>query len=489
MGGDATARAPYDAAGSPPPEAGPAAMGETANLVLQHVGTVLGFALAWVLIVRLFRQRQRASVTFGWLLAMVLVPYVGVPLFLLFGDRKLRRHLDRSGPPRWPEGPAEEPASSTERLLGTEALPPPRPGNRVEILTDGVEAFRAWIELVDGARETIDVTTFLIGRDEVGREAVERLAARAREGLRVRLILDAVGGLGSRGAFLRPLRAAGAEIAIFLPVLPLRRRWSTNLRNHRKLLVADGRRAWTGGRNLASEYLGPARREDRWIDASVALEGPAVGDLVQVFENDWSLATGRPAPDCPARTPPVLERPDAARVQVVVSGPDVPSDPMADALTAAVFAARRRVWVVTPYFVPDESLQRALLIQARSGCDVCLILPARSNHRLADLVRTRFLDQLREHGARILCVPDRMVHAKALLFDDDLAFLGSANLDLRSLYLNFEAALSLTSPREIRAVEAWLARLAARARPYEPPPSSLARSWAEAVGTLVAPLL
>jgi len=454
----------------------------------RHVASVAGFALGLFLCLRLVRQRQRPSVTFAWLLVTLLVPYVGVPLYVLFGGRKLRGAF----PARAGASPPVVPPAGVEGLLVREGQFAARDGNAIEWLLDGSSAYRRLFEELERAQRSIRVATFILARDATGRALVELLARKAAAGVEVHLLLDALGSLGARGRFLAPLRRAGGHVASFLPVLPLHRRWSANLRNHRKLAVIDGELGWTGGMNFAEEYLGAGPDAARWIDGSLFVRGPAVDDLLAVFAGDWRLATGADLP--PLATPPGRAR-DAARaqgaerVQVVATGPDTQGDALSDAVLAAMVEARARIWLVTPYFIPDEALARALALQARLGRDVLLILPQKSNHRLADLARGKTLRDLAAAGVRVRCVPRRMLHAKAMVFDGALAVFGTANLDLRSLYLNFELSLFLHSAAEVRDLAAWMEALERDTVPLaREKPRFLERTLAD-FAALAAPLL
>ena len=466
-------------------------------LTFHHVFLVLGFVLGLLLVLRLLRERDRPSVTWAWLLAMVFAPWVGVPAYLLFGGRKTRwRAAGKRRLVAEPHAPLPEDVGPVERLLVAEGVGPARTGNELDWLADGEAAWAHLLGLVDGARESIDVALFLLADDSVGRAFVEALARRARAGVRVRLLLDAFGCLRMRRGLLGPLRAAGGQVGTFMRILPIWPGRRANLRNHRKLLIADGARAWTGGRNVAAEYLGPPGTPgERWIDLSLGVRGPVVGDLARLFAADWAFATGeafeaRIAPGSGADPDgPGGSAHGLPSVQLVPSGPDVPADALADALLAAVGQARRRVWIVTPYFVPDDPLSRALICQARMGRHVRLVLPEHSNHRLADLARGPFVRSLVAAGGEVLLVPDRMVHAKFVLCDDGPVVLGSANVDLRSLYLNFELALFVRDKVLRERAQAWVERLAGRSVPAAADPPSAALRWLEDLGRLAAPML
>jgi cardiolipin synthase len=283
---------------------------------------------------------------------------------------------------------------------------------------------------------------------------------------------------------LRRLAAAGVQVGVFMPMLPLQRRWSANLRNHRKLAIFDGRVAITGGMNLAAEYMGPARGEPHWVDTCTRITGPAIADLAAVFAQDWAFATREELSPGAA-----LEACGDTVVQIAPTGPDVAGDPFYDVLTSALHNARRRIWIVTPYFVPDEGLLRALALQARVGVDVRVVLPRRSNHRVADLARNRLLRELAETGVRVFLHPGAMMHAKHIVIDERIAISGSVNMDARSLYLNYELAVFAYGERSATADADWIAALMGRcAEEYPPRPGTLGR-WAEDLCWLLSPLI
>ena len=274
--------------------------------VWSHMLTVGGVLLALFALARLLGERRQPGNTLAWLMGIVLVPYVGVPLFLLFGGRKIRRLAARKRRIRLPV-PAEARASAATlanpvaHAVSTNGAAEPVGGNSVRLLRDGEDAFAELERRILAARDTIHIATFILGRDPVGRRLVQLLARRAREGVRVRLQLDALGCFFSRGRFVDPVRQAGGEVATFLPVIPLSGRGSANLRNHRKIAVFDREAAIIGGHNLAREYLGPHPWRKRWTDLGIVIEGPAAAQLDEVFLADWTFATGlAPPPTQPA---------------------------------------------------------------------------------------------------------------------------------------------------------------------------------------------
>ena len=264
--------------------------------ILRHLLTVGGFLLAVFLIARLMSERRQPGNTLAWLLGIILIPYVGVPLYLVFGGRKLRRLVARKSrltPQPLAGGAAVIAAGPIAQALAANGAAPPVGGNAVRFLTRGEEAFAELEQRIREARHTIHLMTFILGRDDTGRRIVELLARRAREGVRVRLLLDAVGCLFTSRGFVEPVRRAGGEACRFMPVLPLQWRGSANLRNHRKIAVFDHRVAIFGGHNLAKEYMGSASLKKRWRDFGAVIEGPAVQSLNDIFVADWCYASGQ----------------------------------------------------------------------------------------------------------------------------------------------------------------------------------------------------
>ncbi len=437
-----------------------------------HLLTVGGVLLALFALARLLGERRQPGNTLAWLMAIILVPYVGVPLYLIFGGRKIRRLAARKRRIRLPVPPEARASAATlahpvSQSISTNGAGEPVGGNRVRLLRDGEDAFAELERCILAAKHTIHIATFILGRDPTGRRIVQLLARRAREGVKVRLQLDALGCLFSSRRFVDPLRRAGGEVATFLPVIPLTSRGSANLRNHRKIAVFDHAVAIVGGHNLAREYLGPQPWRKRWTDLGAVIEGPAAAQLDDVFLADWTFATGSPVePETLAPAPDFTADPSAtSELQVVASGPDVTGDPLYEGLLAMIQEAKQSIWIVTPYFIPDEVLLRSLVVKARAGRDVTLILPARSNHPVTDLARRAYLRQLVRAGARVLAYQPRMLHAKTVIVDDALGLIGSANVDMRSLFVNFEIGVMLHSGADVHALRRWAGELARHSQP------------------------
>jgi cardiolipin synthase A/B len=426
-----------------------------------HLASIVGCVLGATAVAHSARQNRAPTATIAWLLAIVLVPYLGVPGYLLFGGRKARAAIASKTKIALPTpGGATGEMAQIERLLLGDGVPPASSDNCITLQITGEAIYGALVDLIEHAQHSIDVCTFVLHADEVGRDILARLTRRAGEGLRIRVLIDGLGSVSTSKRVFASLVAAGGQFAIFTPVLHLPFRGRSNLRNHRKLIVADGQRVFAGGANVASEYMGPVPKPGRWRDVSFTLEGSAVASYVHIFASDWAYATGTKIPPSAAPLTPITARASlaprgTAKAQVVPSGPDVTDDPLYDALLTLAFAARERLWVVTPYFVPDESLSRALDLAAHRGVDVRILVPDRSNHFLADVAGRSYLRDLRNRGGKILRYPG-MVHAKGMLVDREVALLGSANYDMRSLLLNYEVGLFLYSAAELEAVERWM---------------------------------
>ena len=265
------------------------------NWLFSEFLTHLGFLLALVLMAGLLRQRRSPSSTIAWLLVILLLPYIGVPLYIMIGGRKMKRMAQRKEPIFHAKADSHrhDHGGNVDRLLASYGVPPPTAGNQVELVTSGVDAYERVIRLIEHARSTIHITTYILGRDEGSQALVDCLTRRAAAGVAVRLLLDDVGSWRVRRRFLAPLVDAGAQVAYFMPMLHIPFRGRANLRNHRKLVIVDGEIALAGGMNLAWPYIGPPGTQDLWRDLSMVVDGPAVSELEALFASDWRFTTGR----------------------------------------------------------------------------------------------------------------------------------------------------------------------------------------------------
>jgi cardiolipin synthase len=428
----------------------------------------LAAVVAWLVMLSRISGSQRApQSTLAWLLAFAFVPVVAIPLYLALGTRKF-------------------PKRAKGRQL---TVPPVRAGHSFKLLTSGESAFAELMVLIQGAERSIDLTMFILGDDPTGRAVIEALAERAKQGVEVRVILDAVGSMRTHRAAARVLAAVGAQLRVFMPLRHSPVRGRTNLRSHRKIAILDGEAVFAGGMNLANEYMGPplsAGATARWRDIAAVVRGPVAADATTLFESDWVYCGGtRRAAHEPAATG-IATRGDV-RVQFMPIGPDMTTDTIYDVFLNGIFSARDRVAIVTPYYVPDDALQHGLVLSARRGVKTELLVPAWSNHRVADVARRELLRELSANGVLVHYYTKGMVHAKAMVIDDDFAYVGSPNFDMRSLFLNYEDALCVYSPEAIAEIRGWVDGLISECAPE--PPVFPKRRVVEQIALLLAPEL
>ncbi|MGR3463563.1 phospholipase D-like domain-containing protein [Limimaricola sp.] len=453
--------------------------------------TLFGVGLALLATVMLLQQRRTPQSAAAWILAIILLPWAAIPLFFALGFRKTRaRHpFIRFSSADGGNGP--DPAGGPSEAFRAYGVPAASGGNRIELHRDAAHAREAMRDLVEGAEHELDITFYLIHDDEIGRDFIDRLTAKVEQGVQVRLIIDRLGGFWCPRAALSRFEVAGGALRWHQPFLNWPLKGHMNLRNHRKMIIADRARAWTGGRNVGSEYMGFPRHAlpgpkapELWRDLSFTLEGPSVEVLWDLFRADWGVAEGETEP-LPALH--VEARPGTAVVQVVPSGPDTHLDPLHDVLVQMIHAATRRVWIATPYYLPTEPLNAALCTAARRGVDVRVMVPSRSNQRIADFARGAYLRALDEAGGRVLQLPRQMTHAKAGMIDDT-AWAGSANFDVRSMLLNFEVAVFVYDAASVALLSDWFAAETALCREGVRE-ARLGRRLAEGVFRLGAPML
>ncbi len=427
------------------------------------------------------RQRRAPTAAIAWMLFILMIPYVALPAYLLFGTRKVVKPV--ALPFHRPEGDlqaAEDWVADTLRALGQRDAVD---YVALQLHADGRASRAALFEMLQGARQSIDICTFLIGRDAVGDAVLQLLCTRARAGVRVRLLVDGLGWWMGGRPRLRQLGQAGVDWRLFVPPWHSPLRGRSNLRNHRKMLIVDAgtpaARLWCGGRNLAQEYFEGGTDAAPWHDLTFDVQGALVAQAGALFEHDWRFTAqeadaSAPSPATSALPPPA----SAIGALIVASGPDQFDDSLHALLVTAAYRARDRLAMVTPYFVPDSALLMALCMAARRGVQVDLLLPARSNHPISDFARSRALRTLAQAGGRIWLAPT-MLHAKLVLVDDILALAGSANLDSRSLFINYELMVAFHRPQDIARFADWYSTERRQAVPFAAHRPGLARDVAE----------
>ena len=461
-----------------------------------NVLAIAGFLLAFFLVARLMSEKKAPANTFAWLLVIILIPYVGVPLYLLFGGRKLRRLAERKSQvlPKLPdrlEGPAVSSAGPIAHTVVSAGGSPPVGGNNFRLLTTGEDEFESLARLIREARSYIHITTLhprprrhragdreTPGRAGPGRS--EGAPAARRPGLPFfPQPLRQAPGAGGRGG--RPLHAGHA---LFLARVgqPAQPPEDGDLRPYDGDHRGPQHRPGVHGTEAFSEALARSRH---------AIEGPAAALLNEVFIADWCFTT-RQSPDAlhaeiPARRGAAPR--DRASCRSWQAGPTCGAIPSTRASSSMIQEAEQSIWLVTPYFIPDDVLLRSLIVKARAGREVTLIVPARSNHPITDFARHYYTRELRLAGARILHYTPGMLHAKAVVVDGRAGLVGSANFDLRSLFVNFEIGVFAYSEPDVAALKAWMVDLAAHCQPAPERRRGLTGNVIEDLSRLLAPLL
>lgn len=419
------------------------------TLVVLHLGAALATALHALLFVR----DPRAA--WGWIAACWLAPLVGVALYLLFGTNRLEsraRHMRR----RLPAPPPSEPpaighviAEELRELVRIGDATSRRalmPGNRVAMLRNGDEAYPAMLDAIARATRSIRLSSYIFSGDDTGRSFALALAAARSRGVDVRVLIDAIGDLyywprGSR--LLRRHEVPVRRFQLAQRFLPLP---YVNLRNHRKLLIVDDATAFTGGINIGDHHVILGNRRHPTRDLHFRVEGPVIAQLAEVFESDWAASgDGQPVRIAPPASA------GSSGCRAITVGPDEDLDRLELILLGALSNAHRRVSIMTPYFIPMAVLSRALESAALRGVEILLVLPERSNLPWVDWASRRWLRGLLAQGVRVVLCPPPFAHSKVLVVDDYYSHVGSANLDSRSLQLNFELVLE-TYCRDFAAV-------------------------------------
>ncbi len=441
-------------------------------------------------------QKREPAATLSWLVSLAALPYIGFAIYYLLGPQKITRHRarrlrHRASLAHGQEGPGDDSmelrtlAHATTGLAPTTAL-------TARLLVDGGSKYPALLEAIGAARDHIHLEYYIYCPDRTGTALRDALVERARAGVKVRLLLDAMGSKRAKPRFFAPLVEAGGELAWFHPSQPWtlwKRPW-VNLRTHRKIVVIDGAVGFLGGINITDEE-DERLRADAYRDLHLRVEGDVVRALQEIFVEDWAYATeSRDFVGDVARAMP-QPAPGPIRAQLLSSGPDSPWEAIHRLHVGAIHSAGKRVWLATPYFVPGEAAMMALTSAALGGLDVRLLVPKMSDSRLVTWCVRSYFDELLAAGVKVYEYGPRMLHTKALLVDDQLAIIGTANFDHRSFRLNFEASLLF----EDTGVAAELAQVIERdfasaprvrndrARPL------LAARLPEALARLIAPLL
>lgn len=403
----------------------------------------------------IFLERRNVGATWAWLMVLFFLPGIGFVLYLFLGQNLSRRKIYKIK-----EEQREFVNSLVERqkqdILQIHYHDPTMihfqdmiymnlssgqslytQDNKVEIFTEGNSKFESLLQAIGEAKHHIHLVYYIVKNDGLGGRLLEALAAKAREGVKVRFLYDQIGSSGLSRRFFRPLVEAGGNVAAFFPSKIPYLNFRVNYRNHRKLAIIDGNIGYIGGLNVGDEYLGLDSRFGDWRDTHLKVQGGGVFQMQMLFVLDWNLSSDNKISDLSFYFPAV-SHPGKVGMQVVSSGPNNDKEQIKKAYIKMIHAAKQSVWVQTPYFVPDESLMTALKMAALSGVDVRLMLPGKPDHPLVYWASTSYLGELLSVGVKCYLYEKGFLHAKTIVVDGRVASVGTANIDLRSFKLNFE---------------------------------------------------
>jgi cardiolipin synthase len=385
----------------------------------------------------------------AWVIFLVTLPYIALLFYWIFGrnkfngytsakhikDEKIQEELSE-----FLEGldaykvPASQ-ITSAEAAAEKLAFLPILQGNRVDLLIDGEATFGSILEGIAQAECYILFQFFIVKDDQIGQQIKEALIAKAEKGVKVYFLYDEIGSHALSSAYIKVLKAAGISIHPFHTQKGFLNRFQLNFRNHRKIVVVDGKHAWIGGHNVGDEYLGRSPKFGHWRDTHIKITGPAVMAAQLSFIEDWLWAMDQEISDLTWE--PFVSK-ENKKVLIVPSGPADDLETAALMFHHAINSAQKRIWIASPYFVPDDAILAALQLAGLRGVDVRILIPERPDHLLVYLAAYTYLEDVLQTGVRFFRYTDGFLHEKVMLIDDETATVGTANFDNRSFRLNFE---------------------------------------------------
>ncbi|MCP4994402.1 MAG: cardiolipin synthase [Gammaproteobacteria bacterium] len=424
---------------------------------------LLGIAAA----VHVVMYGRTAQGSIAWVVALVMLPYITLPLYLIFGSHRFWGyiHARRAGDTKLhgvinqieraeADLVIESVSPSLSAVRDLVKLPLVR-GNRVDLLIDGEAIFKALFKRIDAAKEYLLIQFFIIHDDEIGKEFSQRLREKAQSGVRVLLLYDPIGSISLPERYLDSLRQAGVEVASFNTTRGWTNSLRLNFRNHRKVVVVDGRYGLMGGLNVGDEYLGRSNRFGYWRDTFVELEGPIVKAMQLSFCEDWFWATDQ-LPDLDWRVESAKGGDE--HLLLLPTGPADVLESCTLFFLQAINSANERLWIVSPYFVPDPQLMSALQLAGLRGVDVRILIPDKPDHWMVYLSSFSFYDAAASAGIRFYRYKKGFLHQKVMLVDNHLATVGTANFDNRSFRINFEITLMMVGETMAEKVTKMLER-------------------------------
>jgi len=471
---------------------------------LVTVALVLVYVMAIVSALEAIMKARTSQGAVAWAISLLTLPYITVPLYLVFGRNKFDGYLDQrdeieqeslrlikqtSGLVQQHIVPVSRDTPLYASLFNLARMPATS-GNRVELLIDGQQTFDSILAGLASAEKFILFQFYIIRADELGKRLCRVLADRAKKGVKVFLLYDEIGSRQfPRTRTFRQLQMNGVKVAPFNTTQGRRNRFQLNFRNHRKNVVVDGRYAWIGGHNVGDEYLGRNRRTGHWRDTHTRVEGPAVLGAILAFATDWRWAT---------RSPMNIawefsgDRRGDSTVLVFPSDPASEYEEAGLMYHQAISSATSRIWIASPYFVPDHGIVSALQLAALRGVDVRVLIPDNPDGPVVAMANWAYTRDLLPTGVKVYRYENGFMHQKVLLVDDHIAGVGTANFDNRSFRLNFEITLLVYDPAFTARVEEMLQAYLRRSRQVSMEEMEAKPVWfplAMGVARLFAPVL
>ncbi len=402
----------------------------------------------------------------AWVLSLLTFPFISVPAYWIFGNsrfngyitarhssnKKLQKILAQTLEGLEPYRPKDSDISSSGMTVEKLADLPLLNKNSVQLLVDGKATFESIIEGIDNASTYILFQFYIVHDDQIGQEIKEHLINKSNEGVKVYFLYDEIGSLELTDTYIDDLQKAGVEIYSFHTQKGRGNRFQLNFRNHRKIVVVDGKQAWVGGLNVGDEYLGRDQKIGNWRDTHMKIVGPAAIAVQVSFVEDWHWSTETFIPEITWRPTPAAE--GNSEILIVPSGPADELETATLMFLHIINSATKRIWIATPYFVPDDAILAALQLAGLRGVDVRILIPDKTDNLLVNLSFYTYFDDASRTGVRFFRYTNGFLHEKVMLIDDSIATVGTANFDNRSFRLNFEITGLVSDPKFASKIEA-----------------------------------
>lgn len=423
----------------------------------------------------IFLERKDPSATLAWIMILFILPFFGIVLYFLFSQNIARKKIFK--------------LTGDEQRLLTNSLSNQMEDinnglftfsneesqvwrdlirlnqvygrayftqdNKIEALTDGEEMFKRLLEDINNAKDTINIIFFIVKNDYVGKMLIEALTKKAKDGVNVRFLFDAMGSRQITKSIMKPFVEAGGRYAMFFPPKYTPFRWFNlkfNYRNHRKLVAIDDSIGYIGGFNIAKEYMGKKKKFGYWRDTQLRIRGGSVQDINARFLLDWRFAAKEHVRVDEVFFAPLTSEGDTG-IQIVSSGPDTEHERVKRAFMKMITSATKRIYIQTPYFIPDDTILESLKMAAQSGVDVSIMIPCMPDHIFVYWATYSYVGELMKSGCRIYIYDNGFLHAKTMTVDSQVATVGSTNFDRRSFRLNFESNAFIYSEKEAQRME------------------------------------